>query len=70
MRLITIVVLQLLSWMVCAWALMLLLGVLHHELSPAIPAIGYGPTFRIALAASLVTGVWALFYGIAKEITK
>ncbi|MEU6721650.1 hypothetical protein ABZ897_60315 [Nonomuraea sp. NPDC046802] len=39
---------------VSAWALMLLVGVLHHELSPAIPAIGYTD----ALPISFTLGVF------------
>lgn len=58
------------SWLVMSWALMLFIGVLHHELSPAIPAIGFWPAARIEIALSLVLGVWMTSHEIGKEVAK
>jgi hypothetical protein len=53
-----------------AWALMLLLGVLHHEISPAIPAIGYAPALVITLALGLWTGIRKGFESAIEEVLK
>ncbi len=63
-------VLIVVSWLAMSWALMLFIGVLHHELSPAIPAVGFWAAARIELAFSLVRGVWLAFYAIGKDLTK
>lgn len=38
-------------------ALMLLMGVLHHEISPTVPAIGFWPSVGIALLVPIVTRI-------------
>lgn len=53
-----------------AWALMLLLGVLHHELSPAIPAIGYGSALAITLTLGLWVGIRKGFESAIEEALK
>lgn len=58
------------SWVAMSWALMLFVGVLHHELSPAIPAIGFWAAGRIELAFSLLRAVWLACYQIGKDLTK
>ncbi len=58
------------SWLVTSWALMLFVGVLHHELSPAIPAVGFWSAAKIELALSLVIAVWLAGHEIGKELSK
>ncbi len=53
-----------------AWALMLLFGVLHHEVSEQIPAIGYLPSLAISATFSLYRGVGAAFKGAVAEVIK
>jgi hypothetical protein len=53
-----------------AWALMLLVGVLHHEVSPAIPPIGYGSSLAIALAYHALKAINAAFNAGAQEVLK
>lgn len=53
-----------------AWALMLLFGVLHHEVSAHIPAIGYMPSLAISATFGLYRGIGAAFRGAATEVVK
>ena len=41
------------------WLLMLLLGVLHHEVSPQVPALGYWVSCALSLLLRLVLGGFA-----------
>lgn len=41
-----------------AWFVMIAVGILHHEISSKIPAIGYWPTsFFVAIALYLLFGI-------------
>lgn len=53
-----------------AWALMLLIGVLHHELSPAIPAIGYTDALPISFMLGVYLAIRKGFSAGAEELTK
>lgn len=56
--------------LVSAWALMLLLGVLHHELSPVIPAIGYTDALPISFMLGVFLAIRKGFAAAAEELTK
>lgn len=53
-----------------AWGLMLVFGVLHHEVAEAIPAIGYVPALAIYAVFGLYRGTVALFQSAFKEVLK
>lgn len=45
---------QVLLWPLGGWALMLLMGILHHEASPAVPTLGFLICLAIVVLASVV----------------
>lgn len=48
--------------LVAGWALMLGVGIAHHEWIPALPTIGYWAACKLAACLFLVAGlVWATF---------
>ncbi|MDH2424829.1 hypothetical protein [Sphaerisporangium sp. TRM90804] len=47
------------GWLLSGWALMLLVGVLHHQWWPVIPTMSYGT----ALLASLLLTITLLLVG-------
>ncbi|MBN6054565.1 hypothetical protein JYK22_21665, partial [Nonomuraea sp. RK-328] len=53
-----------------AWALMLLFGVAHHEVSSAIPPIGYGSALLVSLAFGWWNAIRRAFQGAAEEVVK
>lgn len=53
-RLIGLLIAQALLWPLGGWALMLLLGILHHEVSSAIPALGFWINLALVALASFV----------------
>ncbi|MEO3869404.1 hypothetical protein ABGB18_11280 [Nonomuraea sp. B12E4] len=53
-----------------AWALMLLVGVLHHELSPVIPAIGYWDALPISFTLGVLLAIRKGFSAAAEELMK
>lgn len=70
MKLTICVLLVIAELLTCSWLLMLLLGVLHHELTPAIPAIGYWSAARIWLLVSLIAMTRSILGSTIKEIAK
>lgn len=59
--LVAIFILAPISLLCGAWALMLVFGVLHHEVAAAIPPIGYWPALAITAVLGLYRGVGAGF---------
>lgn len=41
-----------------AWAVMLIVGGLHHEVSASIPAISYGGALLVTLALNVLAGLF------------
>lgn len=44
-------------WLLCGWALMMLVGVLHHQWWPVIPTMGYGTALLVSLLLHIVLAV-------------
>lgn len=53
-----------------AWALMLVFGVLHHEVAEVIPPIGFVPALAVSATVGLYRGIGAFFKGVIEAVSK